>query len=124
MISSTEMLKEFVAIPSPTNSETVFTSHLHDFLREQFDPDHLELQEVAPGRSNLIMVTGNPELMFTSHIDTVPTAIPPRIEDGVLYGTGACDAKGQIAAQLGAIQLARAQGLTDYGCFYVVGEEV
>ncbi|HEX8762140.1 MAG TPA: M20/M25/M40 family metallo-hydrolase [Candidatus Saccharimonadales bacterium] len=123
-VSSAEMLQRFVEIPSHTGSEAAFVDHLHGFMRDQFTPDHLELQEVAPGRSNLIMVNGKPEIMLTSHMDTVPTSIVLRTEGGRLYGTGACDAKGQIAAQLGAIHMARDSGLEDFGCFFVVGEEI
>lgn len=123
-VSSTEMLQRFVEIPSHTGSEAAFVDYLHGFMSDQFTPDHLELQEIAPGRSNLIMVNGNPGLTLTSHVDTVPTSIVSRTEGGRLYGTGACDAKGQIAAQLGAIQMARGRGLEDFGCFFVVGEEI
>ncbi|HUS26598.1 MAG TPA: M20/M25/M40 family metallo-hydrolase [Nevskiaceae bacterium] len=119
-----ELLHDFVNAPSPTGSERAFADHLHATLGDAFDYDHLEMQEVAPGRCNILMVKGDPAMMLTSHIDTVPTDIEPRIEDGIFYGTGACDAKGQIVAQLSAMQQARREGLQSYGCFYVIGEEV
>lgn len=41
-------------------------------------------------------------IVLLGHIDTVPGAIPVRIEDGVLHGRGSVDAKGPLAAMLAA----------------------
>ncbi len=67
------------------------------------------LQEVAPGRANALgrLVFGpGPVLMFNSHLDVVPVEssaqLTPRLENGRLYGRGACDAKGAVAAMLQA----------------------
>ncbi|MFC2077563.1 M20 family metallopeptidase [Candidatus Bipolaricaulota bacterium] len=65
-----------------------------------------ELQPVLDGRANVIArVPGGdgPSLMFCGHMDTVPAgnmpdAFTPRVEDAVLWGRGACDMKGAIAA--------------------------
>ena len=74
-----------------------------------------ELQTVAPQRANAIARLSNgpgPVLAFNSHIDTVPTggswtSDPFRLveRDGRLYGRGACDAKGSIAAMVEAAHL-------------------
>ncbi len=45
-------------------------------------------------------------IVLLGHIDTVPGEIPVRIEDGILYGRGAVDAKGPIAAMLSAVSQA------------------
>lgn len=48
---------------------------------------------------NAIGIVGEgPDVALLGHIDTVPGAIPVRIEDGKLYGRGAVDAKGPFAA--------------------------
>lgn len=65
------------------------------------------LQEAAPGRPNVIAIArgtgGGRSLMFNAHMDTVGVAgmqnpFHPRIEDGKLYGRGAYDMKGSLAA--------------------------
>jgi acetylornithine deacetylase len=119
-----ELLESFVNISSPSGSEKQFAEHLYQLLDTEFDHDYLELQQVAPDRHNVIMSKGVPALTLTSHIDTVPTQIVTRVEGKKLFGTGACDAKGQVVTQLYAMKSAIAQGLKNYGCFYVVGEEV
>jgi acetylornithine deacetylase len=61
---------------------------------------------------------GQPTLLLNAHLDTVPpnagwTTPPhePRIADGKLYGLGACDVKGSIAAILAALDEARPRDL-------------
>jgi acetylornithine deacetylase len=53
----------------------------------------------------------------------VPPFFPSRVEDGRLYGRGACDAKGILAAQLAAAERLRAAGERRVGLLFVVGEE-
>jgi len=66
------------------------------------------LTVVSPGRSNVLATWGEPELVFSTHLDTVPPFLPPRLHaDGAsaeLTGRGTCDAKGQIVCQLAAIR--------------------
>ncbi len=55
------------------------------------------------GKLNLIVEIskGEPEFLFTSHLDTVPcddSMLTPRIVNGKVYGRGSCDAKGCVAA--------------------------
>ena len=61
--------------------------------------------------------------MFSTHFDCVPPFFPSRVEDGVLYGRGACDAKGILAAQIAAAERLRAAGETRIGLVFVAGEE-
>lgn len=83
----------------------------------------IELQEVAPGRHNVLATWGHPRLLFTTHLDTVPPFVPPRRQGDLLSGRGTCDAKGQITAQLGAIQTLLGKGLGGFAWLGVVGEE-
>jgi succinyl-diaminopimelate desuccinylase len=65
-----------------------------------------ELQPVEGERANVIARirgSGGPSVILNGHLDTVPAgdmpdAFSPRIEDGTLWGRGACDMKGAIAA--------------------------
>ena len=83
----------------------------------------VELQEVAPGRHNVLATWGVPRLLFSTHLDTVPPFLPPRRQGDLLSGRGACDAKGQIAAQLGAIQELLQRGHSGFAWLGVIGEE-
>jgi acetylornithine deacetylase len=64
----------------------------------------------------------SPALVFSTHIDTVPPFLPSREDSDNIYGRGACDAKGIIAAQIGACERLRAAGKST-GLLFVVGEE-
>ena len=78
---------------------------------------------VTPGRDNLLAWGDQPvELVFSTHLDTVPPYHPPRIEGDRLLGRGACDAKGIAAAMICAATTLREQGLA-VGVLLVVGEE-
>jgi acetylornithine deacetylase len=69
------------------------------------------MQEAAPGRPNVIGILDGrekgPAMMFCGHIDTVgvegmTAPFTPRVEDGRLYGRGAQDMKGGVAAMVAA----------------------
>ena len=63
-----------------------------------------------------------PDLVFSTHMDTVPPYIPFREDAEFLYGRGVCDAKGIIATQVAAAEMLRADGLR-VGLLFVSGEE-
>jgi acetylornithine deacetylase len=78
---------------------------------------------VSPGRDNLLAYGSKPvELVFSTHLDTVPPHIPPMIDGDRLVGRGACDAKGIAAAMLCAATALRDEGVA-VGVLLVVGEE-
>jgi len=63
-----------------------------------------------------------PDLVFSTHMDTVPPYIPLREDAEFIYGRGVCDAKGIIATQVAAAEALRAEGLR-IGLLFVSGEE-
>jgi acetylornithine deacetylase/succinyl-diaminopimelate desuccinylase family protein len=72
----------------------------------------VERQDVAPGRPNVVgsFHTGAPAtILLEAHLDTVPAdgmhvePLTPVVRDGRLYGRGACDTKGSLAAFLFAV---------------------
>jgi acetylornithine deacetylase len=117
---STRLLRDLVALPSvnpmgrplqgPQFLEHRVTAYLEDFFRSLGVP--CERQPVAPQRENILARWEFPDarrtLILEAHQDTVPTdnmIIDPfaaRIEAGRLYGRGACDIKGGMAAMLTA----------------------
>jgi acetylornithine deacetylase len=63
-----------------------------------------------------------PDLVFSTHMDTVPPFVPSGEDEEFIYGRGSCDAKGIIAAQIGAALALGEQG-AKVGLLFVVGEE-
>lgn len=70
-------------------------------------------QRVFPSRENVVaeLRVGKPEatLLFEAHMDTVSLGsmedpLVPRYSDGRLYGRGACDTKGSLAAMMHAVE--------------------
>lgn len=83
--------------------------HVRDFLRA--NGISAELEEVAPGRPNVVATIGpanvRPALMIVAHIDTVGAGdmsepFTPRVRDGKMYGRGALDIKSGVAAMCAA----------------------
>lgn len=64
----------------------------------------------------------SPAVVFSTHVDTVPPFLPSSEDADNIYGRGACDAKGIIAAQIFAAEQLRASGMPA-GLLFVVGEE-
>jgi acetylornithine deacetylase len=86
------------------------TCFVHDWLADRGVECHL--QRVEPGRENVIArVPGReePPIVFESHMDTVSVdgmtipAFEPRIENGRMYGRGACDTKSSLAGMMAAL---------------------
>jgi succinyl-diaminopimelate desuccinylase len=102
-----ELTKQLIAIESHKLADGREVA-IGRFLVEWFANRGIaaELQPVLDGRANVIArIPGGdgPSLMLCGHIDTVPAgdmrdAFTPRVEDGVLWGRGACDMKGAVAA--------------------------
>jgi acetylornithine deacetylase len=63
-----------------------------------------------------------PDLVFSTHMDTVPPYIPFSEDAEFVYGRGVSDAKGIMAAQVAAAEALRAEGF-HVGMLFVSGEE-
>ncbi|MER3428479.1 MAG: peptidase dimerization protein [Pyrinomonas sp.] len=118
------LTRRLVDIPSVTGEEHDVGLFLADYL------DGLgwrvELQPVADRRNNLIahLPDAPPRIVFSTHMDTVPPFIESREDDQRIYGRGACDAKGIIAAQATAAERLRAEGIRCLGLLWTVDEEL
>lgn len=79
---------------------------------------------VAHERFNVVATIDErkPDLVFSTHMDTVPPFIPSSEDHDNVYGRGSCDAKGIIAAQIAACQRLRQEGMA-VGMLFLVGEE-
>ena len=63
-----------------------------------------------------------PELVLSTHMDTVPPFITSSETPDRIYGRGSCDAKGIIVAQIAAAEKLKAEGM-HVGLLFLVGEE-
>jgi acetylornithine deacetylase len=117
-----EALATWVERPSLSGDEGAFAAFVEGVLRA--DGFRVERQKVAPGRFNVLASRRpSPEVVFCSHLDTVPPHIPPRIEGRTLYGRGSCDAKGALYAMRQAVLALEDAGIGGAGLAFVVGEE-
>ena len=64
----------------------------------------------------------NPAVVLSTHMDVVPPFFPSSETEDRIYGRGSCDAKGIIAAQIGAAEKLKAEGV-HLGLLFLVGEE-
>jgi len=109
-------------IPSTSGEEEAVGFWLRDHLTSL--GWNVELQKVSETQNNVIAyLNDTPRVWFSTHLDTVPPFIPPTEDDEKIYGRGACDAKGIIAAQITAAERLRAEGVEDIGLLYTVEEE-
>ncbi len=79
---------------------------------------------VTPGRDDLLATSDDaPAVTLSTHLDTVPPFMPPRLRGERLCGRGACDAKGIAASMICAAERLRERGVA-VALLFVVGEEV
>jgi acetylornithine deacetylase len=113
--------RELIEIESVTWNEGAAGRWLRDYLSDSgFE---VTTQTVTGDRINVYARIGDPIVTFSSHIDTVPPFIGFSEDEKNIYGRGACDAKGVIAAQVFAAKKLKDEGVTNIGMLYVVGEE-
>ncbi len=84
---------------------------------------NVTIQEVSAGRGNVWASRAGGGVTMSTHLDTVPPYVPPRLEGDRLYGRGACDAKGIAAAMMVAAEKLVAEGEERVDLLFVVGEE-
>lgn len=124
----TTFLQELVRIPSLSHHEGAVAARLADEMRS------VGLDEVWTDRiGNVIGRVGSgegPKLLLNGHLDTVDVGDPQRWlhapydgveEDGILYGRGACDMKGGLAAMVYGAKALLDSGVDLAGDLYLVG---
>ncbi len=116
-----ELTKTLVNIPSVTGDEGACSEFVRCQLLDR--RYRVELQPVSEGRSNVLAFHGLPEVVLSTHLDTVPPFVPASEDDEFIYGRGSCDAKGIAASQIIAAERLRDEGVRDFGLLFLVGEE-
>src|ERR1700677_2713353 len=83
-----------------------------------------ERSEVEPRRSNVFAFWGDwPVVTLSTHMDTVPPFVASREDAEFIWGRGACDTKGIIAAMLKAAEVLLESGKRICRVLLVLGEE-
>ena len=117
------LARQLIDIESTTGKEAAAAIFLVNYLEEL--GYRVERMPVENQRFNVFARPANvdrPALVFSTHIDTVPPFLPSREDAENIYGRGACDAKGIVAAQVAACERLRDSGKSA-GLLFVVGEE-
>ena len=120
-----ELTRRLVDIESITSNEEAIGLYLFDYLAPMAEAygGHVEKMPVEPRRFNVFARWGEPVVTLSTHLDTVPPFFPSREDNEVIWGRGACDVKGCIAAMTKAAEALLAQGVRNFGLLFVVGEE-
>lgn len=129
MTSSTEanlelftLTKDLVNIPSITGDEGACATFLDGYLAER--GWKVERLPVSDGRFNVFASRGQPQIVLSTHLDTVPPFSNAREDENFIYGRGSCDAKGIAAAQVVAAERLVEEGVENIGLLFLVGEEI
>jgi acetylornithine deacetylase len=129
-----DLTRRLVDIESLTYNEGAVGEYLNGFLQERgFTVERTAVPQPPQSshtgshysgpRFNVYAGTGQrPDVVLSTHMDTVPPFLPSREDDLYLYGRGSCDAKGIIAAQVAAAERLREAGVA-VALLFVVGEE-
>jgi acetylornithine deacetylase len=129
-----QLTRDLVNIHSTTFHEGLAGAYLHEYLEGQrYSVERMAVEQperhVTPGagdgeRFNVYAALPGvaPDVVLSTHMDTVPPFFGCTEDDEYLYGRGTCDAKGIIAAQVAAADRLREAGVK-VGLLFVVGEE-
>lgn len=121
MTDVVSLAAELLAIQSTTGSEASTVDFVSRWLVAR--GWNMTLQEVTRGRANIWASRSGGGVTFSTHLDTVPPYLPPRLEGTRLYGRGASDAKGIAAAMMVAADRLVTAGEKRVELLFVVGEE-
>jgi len=116
-----ELTRTLISIPSISGDEKAVALFLAEYLTAI--GLLVELQDDVTGRPNVYARRGEPDVVLSTHTDTVPPYLEFSEDDDFIYGRGACDAKGLIAAMIKAAEALIEANVADFGLLFVVGEE-
>jgi acetylornithine deacetylase len=120
-----ELTRAMVDIESVTENEKRVGDFLFAYLSEFVGRTggKVERIAVAPGRDNVYAEWGEPTVVLSTHMDTVPPFFGSNEDEDFVWGRGSCDAKGIIASMIFATEKLLAAGTRNFGLLFVVGEE-
>jgi len=112
---------ELLAIPSSSGDERAAVDFVARWLIARGWNVHV--QEVSKGRGNVWASRAGGGVTLSTHLDTVPPFVAPRLDGDQLNGRGSCDAKGNAAAMMAAADRLATSGEQRVDLLLVVGEE-
>jgi acetylornithine deacetylase len=120
-----ELTRALIDIESVTPNEERVGTYLFEHLSRiaAATGGRVEFMDVEPKRRNVFAYWGEPVVTFSTHIDTVPPFFASTEDEDFVWGRGACDTKGIIAAMIFAVEALLAEGVRNLGLLFVVGEE-
>jgi len=116
-----ELTKSLVNMASVTGHEKACAEFVQGYLVQL--GFQAELMPVSRDRSNVFATWGKPNIVLSTHMDTVPPFFPAHEDADHIYGRGSCDAKGILAAQVTAAERLKKDGVEDIALLFLVGEE-
>jgi acetylornithine deacetylase len=116
------LAQELIDIPSVSDDEYAVALHLEKLLTGLgFE---VQRHEVSERRFNLLARTSaRPRVVLCTHIDTVPPFFAASEDAEFIYGRGACDTKGILAAMLAAAERLLQEDVNEFAFLLVVAEE-
>jgi len=117
--SDVDLLRQLVAIPSLSDQERPAVEE----LCRQMEARGFRARIDEAGSAVGTIGAGPRRVILLGHIDTVPGEIPVRVEDGVLWGRGAVDAKGPLCTFVAAATAAAPELQATVTVVGAVGEE-
>jgi acetylornithine deacetylase len=125
-----QLTRRLIDIESITYNEGAVGIFLAEFLAGRgFEVEKMPVEqhrESGSSRERFNVYAGRagetPDVVLSTHMDTVPPFIASSEDEEFIYGRGACDAKGIIAAQVAAAEKLQQQGIR-VGLLFVAGEE-
>ena len=121
MVDVVALAAELLAIESSSGNEGRIVDFVSRWLISR--GWNVTVQEVSDRRGNIWASRAGGGVTLSTHLDTVPPFVPPRLDGTRLYGRGACDAKGIAAAMLVAADALAEEGEDRVDLLLVVGEE-
>lgn len=116
-----DLTKKLVSIPSITGGEQACCNFMAEYLtRRNWNVERIA---VSADRFNVFAARGEPEIVLSTHLDTVPPFLAAGEDTEFIYGRGSCDAKGIAASQVAAAERLVEHGVPSIGLLFLVGEE-
>ena len=121
-----ELTRALVDIESITGNEEQVGNYLFEHLSALAARHNgrVERMDVEPRRFNVFAQFGEaPVVTLSTHMDTVPPFFPSREDEEHIHGRASADTKGIIASMIKAAEALLAEGGSNLGLLFVVGEE-
>jgi acetylornithine deacetylase len=124
------LTRQLIDIESISGNEAAVGNYLfgelcrlgHHTRKMPVEGDRFNVYAVPPEAGSQEPEAAFPNIVLSTHMDTVPPFISSSEDATRIYGRGSCDAKGIIAAQIAAAERLRREKIY-VGLLFVVGEE-